>query len=438
MELRKGLSDLFINMGILYSRLVEVFNHPDGSNIVPQVTMQSKMLSASHITPSTIHRHYYQNFDHLSTKATLSYFLSFELKLQQTLMRLSQLMPLTRMEPRLKGPFPVEVYKEMLQSCQNILDKFVAMRVAIANNVSNDNQGSSTNLPAADDMTNQDVVHSTLGRQKAHEDLILGIAPRRPTSAATYPSGGNQLVSEEFPQHPELLPFRRELVGSVLLCFYIYSSSLTLKQPLPTYLPPARAAKKRLLERIHQVIVHKEPVSNDEMTVGNDKQGWRLFKKKKTELPENIQYPERYINYYAYALSLEDVIVELEKLGFIMKKLFGEMFADVVQIHDDLIQPDLNREEEITIVVDASTPRGIPPSKRKNRFHRILEDMNTSSDSLPDRRRSSTGDIWAHETDSLHGGHPESHRVALSQSWKLQETSGDERLFWRSNGTWMV
>lgn len=51
-----------------------------------------------------------------------------ELHLQRQLIRLQELLKQTQHEPRLKGPFPVKLYRDILTSLQTILDKLHTMR----------------------------------------------------------------------------------------------------------------------------------------------------------------------------------------------------------------------------------------------------------------------------------------------------------------------
>jgi hypothetical protein len=323
----------------------------------------------------------------------------------------------------------VEVYAKMLQCCQNILDKFVAMRVAIANNV----ESASMEDTNDDSLSmNSDTRVPIAPRQP--EDLILGIAPPS-LSQPTTPTGAEHLTA--LPQNPELLPYRRELVGSVLLCFYIYSGALILKQPLPTYLPPARAAKKRLLTQIREVIVHAQ---RSEALARKKEQGWNSRLRMKRNLtPEHVRNPERYINYYAYALSLEDVINELELLGGLLKILFGEMFADVVQYDDHQWKQALMgtsganldlMEMPATSSGDVNTQPSIKPVLLKLdpaqlRLQReALQKQNRMSMSMPISRQPL--EIVIHQ-------HRQSEAARDSGS-----ASSSAPMMWQSNSAWMV
>ena len=53
---------------------------------------------------------------------------SRELHLQIKLIELQNLLAQAQLEPRLKGPFPVELYRGILVSLQTILDKLHSMR----------------------------------------------------------------------------------------------------------------------------------------------------------------------------------------------------------------------------------------------------------------------------------------------------------------------
>lgn len=323
-ELRKGLSDLLLNMGILYSRLVEVFNpRNETENRYSLIEDSFEYKANLKITPTTLHRYYYTQFEELTTKDTLSYFLAFELKVQMDLLRLESLIPLTWLEPRLKGPFPVEVYQHMLKCCQRILDKFVAMRVAIANNVAEENINAAKN---ASEQAKSTTSPSNFQAYGMSEDLILGLAP----SSSMVDINRQSTQSEELDSgllHRELVPYRRDMVGSVLLCFYVYAGSLILKQPLPTYLPQAKEARERLLKRIRNIVKQNNLYSDstkDGIGTSNNADNFGI-----------LASPQKFINYYAYSLAMEDVINELELLGNLLKSLFGEMFADIFNMEDD-------------------------------------------------------------------------------------------------------
>ncbi|KAF9306088.1 hypothetical protein BGZ74_007678 [Mortierella antarctica] len=255
-ELRKGLSDLLLNISWLYNRLVSVYStNLDRVSMVPsQERSQQSRTRFQALLRKTTYQERFQNPEveinrtingegEMDIEMMNKEFMAIELSLQLQLLQLYALLAETPNEPRLKGKFPVATYKNMLGSCQNILDRFLSMRL---------------------------VITKDQWLESARRDFIVP-------------------VNKE----------RREMVGNVLLYFYTIASALRLKTPLPPYLPPANNARLRLIRKIRQLPVVQNKVV---MTEDND---------------------ERYIFYYAYALVMDDVIRELERLGQWSQDLFG-------------------------------------------------------------------------------------------------------------------
>ncbi|KAG0360036.1 hypothetical protein BG005_011643 [Podila minutissima] len=255
-ELRKGLSDLLLNISWLYNRLVSVYStNLDRVSMVPsQERSQQSRSRFQALLRKTTYQERFQNpaveinrtingEGEMDIEMMNKEFMAIELSLQLQLLQLYALLAETPNEPRLKGKFPVATYKNMLGSCQNILDRFLSMRL---------------------------VITKDQWLESARRDFIVP-------------------VNKE----------RREMVGNVLLYFYTIASALRLKTPLPPYLPPANNARLRLIRKIRQLPVVQNKVV---MTEDND---------------------ERYIFYYAYALVMDDVIRELERLGQWSQDLFG-------------------------------------------------------------------------------------------------------------------
>ncbi|KAG0231757.1 hypothetical protein BGW41_002109 [Actinomortierella wolfii] len=255
-ELRKGLSDLLVNISWLYNKIVAVYSTnldrmpsaPANVHMEEQSTRYRTLLvERPEVADNTTHGKFSSSSITGSSRYGIEHmnkeFMEIELSLQLQLLRLYELLAETPNEPRLKGRFPVSTYRSMLGSCQNILDRFLSMRLVI---------------------TKDQWVES------ARRDFIVP-------------------VNRE----------RREMVGNVLLYFYTLASALRLKTPLPPYLPPANQARRRLIRKIRQLPV----VQNKAVLTAED--------------------DIRYIFYYAYALVMEDVIRELERLGRWSQDLFG-------------------------------------------------------------------------------------------------------------------
>ncbi|KAI8092100.1 hypothetical protein BDF21DRAFT_436776 [Thamnidium elegans] len=113
-----------------------------------------------------------------------------EHNLEKKLIACNELLQLTDHEPRLKGPFPKEFYKDILVSSHNLLDRMMSLRVCLTK-------------------MSPEVKH-TVRRM----DKYL---------------------------------YRRDMVASILLHFYTLTASLKAKIPLPSFMPSSRVARKRLL-----------------------------------------------------------------------------------------------------------------------------------------------------------------------------------------------
>ncbi|CAO3595079.1 unnamed protein product [Absidia cylindrospora] len=163
------------------------------------------------------------------------------LKLQQDLCNLSTLLDHTPNEPRLKGRFPIKTYQVMLQSCQSILDNLVMMRMVMATR-ENDHQ---------------------MNDDKNWSDMV----------------------------------------GNVVLYFYVLASALQLKTPLPPYLPPADMARKQLMGRLQATTTTKGAITT----------------------PLHDGSSSSYMAYYAYIVLMETMLYDMDQLGCHMKALYGSL-----------------------------------------------------------------------------------------------------------------
>ncbi|KAI7864354.1 hypothetical protein BDF14DRAFT_1732339 [Spinellus fusiger] len=114
-----------------------------------------------------------------------------ESKIQSSIDSCSMLLELTDHEPRLKGPFPKEFYKEMLISIRNILDRIMSIRIAL------------TKMP--------EVVKHSICKKDTHYH-------------------------------------RHHMYASLLLYFYTLSVSLRSKTPLPVYMPALNSSREKLMK----------------------------------------------------------------------------------------------------------------------------------------------------------------------------------------------
>ncbi|KAI8381006.1 Fusaric acid resistance protein-like-domain-containing protein [Radiomyces spectabilis] len=191
-ELRKGLSDLLLKLSWLYKQLVSEYSETDKTNyemLIEQVF--NVQYAGSDPTKEEIGALIARN------KIRTAQFQKVELDLQVSLVELHGLLGHAINEPRLKGKFPQKTYEAMLQSSQNILDKFLSMRVVILKDV---------------------------WAFQVRRDFVL-------------------------PASKELM----EMAGNVLLYFYLLASALQLKTPLPPYMPPAEKAREMLMMKLQEL-----------------------------------------------------------------------------------------------------------------------------------------------------------------------------------------
>jgi hypothetical protein len=133
-----------------------------------------------------------------------------ELHLQIKLIELQGLLAQTVHEPRLKGPFPVALYRSILTSLQTILDRLHSMRC----------------------VTTREEWYTNVRR-----DFVLPVNRERREMVSAY--------CWDIIRH-KILNVRSK-VGNIILYFSILSAAFRLKAPLPPYLPPAEAARQRLV-----------------------------------------------------------------------------------------------------------------------------------------------------------------------------------------------
>ncbi|WVO14425.1 hypothetical protein L204_102058 [Cryptococcus depauperatus] len=192
-ELRMGLSDFCLDLSYLYSKLVTAYSkgaedshsNSDGADIADE---EAPLLSSDAI-----------GHPHLSD--SVRQFMAMEVHLQSQLSSLKSLLTHTKNEPRLKGPFAYDYYKEVLLSCERMLDKLHSMRCV--------------------------------------------------TTRDEWDNGIRQ--SFIIPVNKE----RKAMAGNVILYFYTLSAGFRLRTPVPPYLPPAEEARQNLVAAIRSLDVVK-------------------------------------------------------------------------------------------------------------------------------------------------------------------------------------
>ncbi|KAF9531596.1 Fusaric acid resistance protein-like-domain-containing protein [Crepidotus variabilis] len=245
-ELTRSLSEFCLNLGWLYTRLV-------ASNSFSPEYREEQVAGG---TTSTIHL---RRIQPTRLSNSVQEFMAMELHLQIKLIELQSLLTQAQHEPRLKGPFPVVLYRQILISLQTILDKLHSMRCV------------------------------TTREECVREDFIIP-------------------VNKE----------RRDMVGNIILSFSTLAASFRLKAPLPPYLPPAEESRLRLVDAIRRLDV----VKNRDVKVS------------------------RQLLFFAYALTMKGVTMELEFLGRTLQEAFG-VIGQSSQDFEMLFLPLAENQEHI-------------------------------------------------------------------------------------------
>ncbi|KAH7099933.1 Fusaric acid resistance protein-like-domain-containing protein [Auriculariales sp. MPI-PUGE-AT-0066] len=188
-ELTKKLSQFSLEMGWLYTRLVASYSASEDA--IASAGRRPRLNGNESLLPLT--RDGRVDLDH-----SVGEFMAMELYLQIQLIQLQDLLKQAQREPRLKGPFPVGLYRSILTSMQKILDKIHSMRCV------------------------------TLREEwcTVRRDFIVP-------------------VNKE----------RKEMVGNIILYFSTLSSAFRTKAPLPPYLPAAERSRQILVAKMRELPV---------------------------------------------------------------------------------------------------------------------------------------------------------------------------------------
>ncbi|KAK0213314.1 hypothetical protein DFS33DRAFT_1249187 [Desarmillaria ectypa] len=190
-ELSKALGEFCLNIGWLYTRLAaansfapEYREESDDDDSRTASTEDVALLGSGHTSGRT------------TLNNSIQEFMAMELHLQIKLIELQGLLAQTQHEPRLKGPFPVTLYRGVLTSLQTIMDRLHSMRCVT-------------------------------------------------TREEWYTANFIVPVNKE----------RYEMVGNIILYLSTLASAFRLKAPLPPYLPPAEKSRERLVDAIRRLDV---------------------------------------------------------------------------------------------------------------------------------------------------------------------------------------
>ncbi|KAI8052112.1 hypothetical protein BDF22DRAFT_689984 [Syncephalis plumigaleata] len=268
-ELRRGLCDFFINLNLLYHKMVSLYSK---SWLEEDISVDE----GSPYDESTPLRTTIRLNETDRMARSYKQFLALELLLQLKLLQLQDLLALTRNEPRLKGPFPVGAYGRLLGHCQALIDHMLTLRMTI---------------------TDVNWV------QQVRRNFI-------------------QPVQKE----------RRQMIGAMELYMYSVAAALLLKMPVPAYLPPITETWHNLIARVRQLPEMHTAITLSSRYHGQlDKEQTGASHSLQEDMEQWHMEDERFILYFAYVLVTGDVVHELEGVGACLRELYGVMGGSQAQ-----------------------------------------------------------------------------------------------------------
>lgn len=107
----------------------------------------------------------------------------------------------------------------------------------------------------------------------------------------------------------QIYPYRRNVAGSITLTIFAIHEALTTKLPLPQFLPSARLAHLRMVNRVREVV--QASVASTDGREGSNQQGRQRAVRRK------------YLSWNATAFAQAEVIEFLEELVELTKLLVG-------------------------------------------------------------------------------------------------------------------
>ncbi|KAL0637512.1 Zinc finger protein containing five transmembrane domains [Maublancomyces gigas] len=255
-ELRKSLSFMMLNLGVSYRGVVARYIYYDADSQPTKEDLERSEMQEARLREGTflVDRSSLIRWAIDSPTYALDRgFANSDICLSG-FVRMHELLEMTRHEIRIRGPFDSGPYNAAIHSCERFLEHIVEVR------------------------------QSSLFFQP-------------------FLFGG----TKEFTR--KMISVRRDAAASILMNLYILAGALRAKRPVPTYLPSAAAARKRLLDRMAEIEEENEALA---------------------EVRPRPEKTRRWADVYQYAYSsaLTDIVEELEQLQRFTKAITGEMALD--------------------------------------------------------------------------------------------------------------
>ncbi|KAI9800091.1 MAG: hypothetical protein M1825_004273 [Sarcosagium campestre] len=239
-------------------------------------SISTMMLHAAILYRGVIGKYIYYEDGNEPTKADIERSEMLEGRLREGLVRIRQLMHLTRHEMRLRAPFNPLPYSALIDAVEILFEHLIEVRQS--------------------SLYFQSYMHAG----KLNETCKCALSPtilmgRIANTAAT----------------EALMTRRRDAVASILMTLYVLAGALRSGRPVPAYLPSAAAARKMLLQRMAEVEAEIGGAPGEQWPQQAEQRRWAD------------------VYHYAYSTNLTDIVVQLEHLSSYTRLICGTFGFDV-------------------------------------------------------------------------------------------------------------
>ncbi len=208
-------------------------------------------------------------------------------------------LPFCSHEPRIKGSFKglALIYGEILFVLHQIVDRMDNMLQL----------GTACRLPQCRPVSNHRVMRLTLrGCAPTTTPIFINLAREAMLTPPPPPDGSGPLED----LNAEIYPYRRNVAGSITLTLFAVHAALTTKLPLPQYLPSARLAHLRMINRVREVVLEQVSAGHEDQDVI-------------AKLARRRAVRRKYMSWNAASAAQAEIIEFLEELVVLTKLLVG-------------------------------------------------------------------------------------------------------------------
>ncbi|CAR21689.1 Bre4p [Lachancea thermotolerans CBS 6340] len=234
-----------------------------------RISISSLLAHISQSYQSVTDRYLYRDADDAPTELTLKYSSIREVRLSQSLIAVKRLLQKAREEPNYIFEFKADLYEQLLDACEYLLEKMVEARL------------SGQHFEVWDQDSNSEISRA-------------------------------------------LLSLRRDSVASVIFIFYMLSNCFLSKNRIPMYLPNVIMSRKKLYDFISKF--ESNFASRSSTAVSNSESSDSEIKEHDTN-PSSDDYEKSHwtqIHGMAFARAFTDIAEVVQKLANLSREILGE------------------------------------------------------------------------------------------------------------------